>query len=252
MNQKNKSNKTNKLFENPRPEQPVLCFSPTAWAKLLFFRDRAETEIAGFGITQADDLLYIEEFATVKQEVTTASFVFDDAAVADFFDQQVDASRKPAQFARILIHTHPGDSPTPSGTDEENFQRVFGGCEWAVMFILAQAGKTYARLRFNVGPGGEVLIPVQVDFSQPFSGSGHQAWEAEYQANIQTVSWSLFPDKTMKELGKSPETQLANYSVPNDWLQEFETMEPAERQYVLDELAARPDLWEESGVGYDY
>lgn len=252
MNQKNKLNKTNKLLEDPRPEQSILRFSPTAWAQLLFFRDKGETEIAGFGITPPDDLLYVEEFATIKQDVTMASFAFEDTAVADFFDQQVDLGRKPEQFGRILIHTHPGDSATPSGIDEENFQRVFGRCDWAVMFILGRTGKTYARLRFNVGPGGEVVIPVQLDFSQPFGPSNHQTWEAEYQANIQTVFWSLFPDKDKKESGKSAELDLADYSVPDDWLQEFEAMEPAERQYVLDELAGRPDLWEETEVAYDY
>ena len=252
MNQKNKSNKTNKLLEDPRPEQPILCFSPTAWAKLLFFRDKGETEISGFGISQPSDLLYVEEFATIKQEVTMGSFCFEDNSVADFFDAQVDAGRKPEQFARILIHTHPGDSAQPSSTDEENFQRVFGRCDWAVMFILGRTGKTYARLRFNVGPGGEVVIPVYVDYSKPFSRSDHEAWETEYQANIQTVFWSLFPDKDKKESGKSAELDLVDYAVPDDWLQEFEAMEPAERQYVLDELAGRPELWEESEVAYDY
>ena len=29
---------------------PVLRFSPTAWAKLLFLRDYGETEVGGFGI----------------------------------------------------------------------------------------------------------------------------------------------------------------------------------------------------------
>ena len=44
------------------PKEPVLRFSPTAWAKLLFFRDRGDCEIGGFGITGADDLLRIEDF----------------------------------------------------------------------------------------------------------------------------------------------------------------------------------------------
>ena len=245
-------NMINKLPENPRFEQPVLYFSPTAWAKLLFFRDKGETEIAGFGIARSDDLLYIGEFATIRQEVTMGSFCFDDQAVADFFEQQVDAGRKPEQFARILIHTHPGDSATPSSTDEENFQRVFGRCDWAIMFILGRTGKTYARLRFNIGPGGETVIPVQVDFSRPFTASDHQAWDVEYQANIQAVFWSLFSDKSKKGSNKSPELDLAGYSVPNDWLEQFEAMEPAERQYVLDELAGRPELWDESEVAYDY
>ena len=96
------------------------------------------------------------------------------------------------------------------------------------------------------------MIPVQLDFSQPFASSDFAAWEAEYQANIQTVFWSLFPDKDKKEPGKSADLALADYSIPEDWLQEFEAMEPAERQYVLDELAGRPDLWEETEVAYDY
>jgi len=33
------------------PRRPKLRFSPTAWAKLLFLRDRGPTEVGGFGIT---------------------------------------------------------------------------------------------------------------------------------------------------------------------------------------------------------
>ena len=130
---------------------PVLRFSPTAWAKLLYFRDRQETEVGGFAVTAPGHLLRVEEFVTVKQDVTIASVAFDDQAVSDFFEAQVDAGRKPEQFGRIWLHTHPGNSPVPSGTDEETFARVFGSCQWAIMFILASGGKSYARLRFNVG-----------------------------------------------------------------------------------------------------
>jgi hypothetical protein len=108
--------------------------------------------------------------------------------VADFFEAQVDKGRKPEQFARIWLHTHPGDSPTPSGTDEHTFMDVFGRCDWAVMFVLAQGGKTYARLRFNVGPGGDVLIPAEIEFARQFPGSDHPAWAAEYDRNIQSLA----------------------------------------------------------------
>ncbi len=40
---------------------PVLRFSPTAWAKLLFLRDSGETEVGGFGIAASDDLLLVED-----------------------------------------------------------------------------------------------------------------------------------------------------------------------------------------------
>ncbi|MHC4132954.1 MAG: hypothetical protein ACYSR3_13335, partial [Planctomycetota bacterium] len=72
-------------------------FSPTAWAKLLYFRDKSYNEVGGFGITEPDDLLCVKDFITVKQEVTGVSVKFDDEAVADFFDMQVDLDRKPEQ-----------------------------------------------------------------------------------------------------------------------------------------------------------
>lgn len=168
-----------------RIRNPTLRFTPDAWAKLVWFCLRQEVEIGGFGISDPADPLLITEFATVRQDVDWASVEFDDDAVADFVDAQVDAGRRPEQFVRIWLHTHPGDSPRPSGTDERTFSRVFGPSDWAVMFILARTGKTYARLRFNVGPGGAAEIPVEVDWTRPFSGSDHQSWEAEYTAHIQ-------------------------------------------------------------------
>ena len=74
---------------------PVLRFNPYAWAKLLFFRDRGMTEIGGFGITADDDPLYVENFHTIRQKATSVSVAFDDTAVADFVEDQVDAGRQP-------------------------------------------------------------------------------------------------------------------------------------------------------------
>jgi len=232
-----------------RGSQPLLRFSPTAWSKLLFFRDRGETEIGGFGISASDDLLYIEDLVLVKQDVTVASVAFDDEAVADHFETQVVAGRKPEQFARVWAHTHPGESAEPSVTDEETFHRVFGRCDWAVMFILSRTGKMSARLRFNVGPGGEVKIPVQVDFSLPFASSQHETWQAEYEANVRPGAGLTFIDGLDafdEEMG------FDKLGDPEDWLESFETLTPSERRLVLDELAARPDLWEESEVLSEY
>src|ERR1019366_3805129 len=69
---------------------------------------------------------------------------------------------------------------------EETFARAFGGCDWAIMFILAKGGETYTRLRFNVGPGGEGTLKTEVDFSQDFAGSDVEVWIQEYEANIFT------------------------------------------------------------------
>ena len=120
--------KPRRLLRRPREtrsrskRRPRLRFSPTAWAKLLFLRDRGPTEVGGFGIAPAADLLYVEDIRLVQQTCTSISVAFDDSAVAEFFDEQIDAGRRPEQFGRIWIHTHPGDSAQPSHVDEETFQ----------------------------------------------------------------------------------------------------------------------------------
>ena len=144
---------------------------------MLFLRDYGDTEVGGFGIAASDDLLFVEDIQLVKQVCSWAHVAFDDESVADFFDRQVDAERHPEQFARIWVHTHPGDCPRPSMTDEETFDRVFGRADWALMFILACEGESYARLRFNIGPCAEVEIPVVVDYSRSFSATDPDAWE---------------------------------------------------------------------------
>lgn len=177
---------TNTKFPRRRTrETPVLRFSPTAWAKLVFLRDVDETEIGGFGISRPGALLEIEGFALVSQVTTPTTVVFDDQAVADFFEEQVVAGRQPAEFGRVWIHTHPGRCPQPSGTDEATFARVFGTCDWAVMVILAREGATYARLAWNVGPAGAIEIPVRVDYSRSFRGSDSISWQAEYDRCVQ-------------------------------------------------------------------
>jgi proteasome lid subunit RPN8/RPN11 len=231
--------------ERNQREKPALRFSPTAWAKLLHFRDKSDNEVGGFGVTDADDLLFVKEFVTVKQEVTCVSVEFEDEAVADFFDTQVDLGRKPEQFARIWLHTHPGDSPEPSGTDEETFERVFGNCQWAVMFVVAENNRTYAKLSFNVGPGGQVLIPTQIDYSQEFGSSDRELWDTEYAANVKAIEW--LPDRSNAE-SNSGDHDLSDYDLAYEFLDEFESMEPEERQFTLDELAERPELWDEEEV----
>ncbi len=120
----------------------------------------------------------------VSQLCSPVTVRFDDESVADYFDRQVDLGLAPERFARIWIHTHPGNNPSPSGTDEETFQRCFGSSDWAVMFILARGGQTYARLRFSVGPGGAVILPVEIDFGQPFAGSDWAGWDAEFARSV--------------------------------------------------------------------
>lgn len=167
-------------------------FTPPAWAKLWFLCHRGGSEIGAFAVTPKGDPLLVERIQTVEQHATPIGVEFVDGAVADFFEDQIEAGLHPSQFARIWVHTHPGDSPEPSGLDESTFARAFGRCDWSMMMILARSGDTYARLHFCAGPGGDLEIPVDVDFSVPFAGSDHESWDAEYVRNVHATGIEPF------------------------------------------------------------
>ena len=249
MHLRTRVNQSHPLWDDDWPDEddelvaPALRFSPTAWAKLLYLRDKSEDEIGGFGITDADDLLLVQDFVTVRQEVSPVSVKFDDEAVSTFFDTQVDLGRKPEQFARVWLHTPPGDSPQPSSTDEETFKRVFGNCQWAIMAIVARDSSTYSRLSFNIGPRGQILIPTEVDYSRDFGPSDRLGWDAEYTAHTRAIDWfgQLRPvDPQPVDAAPLPGTS----DIPHDFVRELEKLGPAERRLILDELAERPDLWD--------
>ena len=248
-----KSRERNKKMKKKQQHQrPSLRFSPTAWAKLVFLRDITNNEVGGFGITEADDLLFVTDFVLVKQTVTAVSVSFDDESVANFFEDQVEAGRKPEQFARIWLHTHPGNSPQPSCTDESTFQRVFGSCDWSIMAIIAQDGSTYARLRFNTGPGGEVKIPVCVDYNCEFNASDIEAWQQKYMANVTEDNIFKLTGKSKKGKQTEEAEVFGSDGVENfggltdqDLLSEIDSMDPMEREYFMEELSIRSDFWNE-------
>lgn len=150
----------------------------------MFLRDAGGTEVGAFGVSSGHDLLLVEDVQLVKQVCGPTTVVFDDSSVADYFDGQIDRGVPPERCGRIWIHTHPGDSPLPSATDERTFERSFQGPDWAVMFILARGGASYARARFRAGPGGQLRLPVQVVYREPFEAADHQAWLSEYEQNV--------------------------------------------------------------------
>ena len=230
--------------------KPSLRFSPTAWAKLLFMRDITDNEVGGFGITEADDLLLVTDFILVKQQVSAVTVSFEDESVADFFDHQVDLGRKPEQFSRIWLHTHPFDSPEPSTVDDETFSRVFGKCDWSVMCVVAQNSCTYTKLRFNTGPGSEMKIPVCVDYSIEFGESDFELWEQQYITNVsEDHIYSMSIDSKKHEDDSDifgSKSELSCY----DLLDKIDELDAEERYLFLGELSVRSDFWNEESEAY--
>lgn len=168
----------------------TLRFTPYAYAKLLWMRNRGDTEIAGYCVTGTKDPLFVTDFKLVKQRCTSVSFDLDPEDGAEFMEQMVDEGWMPWQFQRILVHSHPGNSPQPSGTDEKNFVAAFSRPDWAIMLIIAENGETYCRLKFNIGPGGTQMLKIEVDFSKQFPPSDHGVWEKEYEDKVKKLTFS--------------------------------------------------------------
>jgi len=113
------------------------------------------------------------------------------------------------------------------------------------MFILADGKEVYARLGFNVGPGGQILIPVKVDYGCDFGSSDKEAWDAEYAANIEVENFTtIFGSNNQVD-----DDDFKDLALPYDFIDEFDQMEPCERQFVLNELAARPESYDDYQEG---
>ena len=229
--QKKSAFKPKRWPERP-PAIPTLRFSPLAWLKLQYLCHAGQTEVGAFGICPPDDLLYIQRIETVLQGTTIAAVEFCDSSVADHFDRCADEGIAPERCGRIWIHTHPGSSAAPSFIDEETFARVFGPCDWGVMFILSRTGNTYARLRLNAGPGAAVLLPVSVDWlawaslveqAGPDLPDHLRLWRHEYATNV----YDLEVFGTRKAIEPIPsDPTVANHL--EDYLERLAFGEPGE------------------------
>ena len=148
--------------------------------------------MGGFAISAAEDLLYIEDVELVRQTCDFASVVFDDQAVADYFDRQVDAGRRSDQVGRIWVHTHPGSLPQPSGTDEKpspasSAAPTGRSCSsWPATVDLCPPGVPHRAGWFPAPAGRGGLWP-------PFPASDQAAWREAYLANVQVEEWPPEP-----------------------------------------------------------
>lgn len=191
-----------------------LRFTAYAWAKLEYLRDLGPTEVGGFGIANAGDPLLITDICLIKQTCSGASVEFDDADVADFFDECIDQGLTHEQFARVWIHTHPNGVHGPSMTDEETFEKAFGRCNWAVMYILSRDGQDYCALQYNTTPACRIeLRNTKVDFSVPFVASNCEQWKKEYDAYVSKYVPKITKaqKKELKKYYKNSKTSFQNY-----------------------------------------
>lgn len=192
---------------------PDLDFTPYAWAKLNRFQNKSDTEVACFGISDLDNLFLVKDLYFPKQQCTAASFKLDDDDVSCYFDDMVDEGLEPCQFFRILIHTHPGDDPTPSQIDEDTFDKILQGQDWNIMCILASNGNEYSRFNIDfMGRKIQLNQKIMINYGVEFIGSNFKLWDEERKKNITKM---VLKNKTIFSKKGFKNTKSRQLSVPH-------------------------------------
>ncbi len=130
--------------------------------------------------------MLVEDLLLIKQKVTCVTIDYDDNDLNRLL-YEMDQQKIPnEQFLRVWIHTHPGSSATPSGTDESTFNSIYRKYPHAIMFILAQGGQTYTRLRLahKQGLETELQISNEVVFNCEYDCPNFDAWKKEYEQYV--------------------------------------------------------------------
>lgn len=171
-----------------------LFIGERAWSKLTACRDLHDTEIAGWFISESPDKLFnIVDFMTTKQTVTVATAEFDDEDLARFTFEMAEKDIMPCQCQKIWVHTHPGNSCQPSGTDEDTFKRMMNQVsmnDWLMMFILAMDDTYYCRvgIKTQFAIVYYVLKDSQVDIELYYE----DAWLEEFDKNIHKKTYPVY------------------------------------------------------------
>ena len=164
-----------------------LSFTPYAKAKIHHIRDIGSTEICGFGISTIENPTLVIDFVMVPQKCTSATAEMEDDGLLVYQDAMLAKNYDPWQFRSIWIHTHPGSSANPSGTDETTYTKFFKDKDFGIMYILAKGGSEYARIHTqNQFTKQDIIVDCEIDFSssKAWDASTLKTWDKEYKENV--------------------------------------------------------------------
>ena len=221
--------------------KPTLVFAPAAWAKVKFLcHHHKETEVAFLLINRPGDPLYIDDVYVPKQEVTAVTYNLAEDALTNYAFDIMDRYPEGGVMAsgNMQGHTHPGNSATPSGTDEADFNSGYGR-GWAVMFILARGGETYARLRVKDPVQQDIVMAVEVDWKGWVEAGATPlpdvaAWWAQYDGRVTKKASVWTTATTTTPTGK---IHYRGYDfTPGEWAQfnsqDYKPKRPARHRYA--------------------
>lgn len=135
--------------------------------KLQAWRDMGTTEVTGFFITEKDNIFKVIDALIVKAKCTAATVDIDAEAIEQMYIEQSQKGIYPDQLM-IWWHTHPGNSATPSGTDEATFKSLGKDRTLNVMYILAQGGNEFAQVSVT-DIASQFMLKKSIEVEHPFT-----------------------------------------------------------------------------------
>lgn len=181
-------------------DKPCIWFSLAAWRRFLRASSQLDVEMAFYGIAASPvNPLYIHDIGIFPQRSNCVHWeAEDDATIMNHILKWGDREIPVERCARILCHTHPGMGPSPSGTDETVFEKVFENTPWSVMCILSTGmghfptpNNSYARLKVNGIVPLSLEVPVRIDMTSRLpSGDawGPDGWESSIDEDLKMVT----------------------------------------------------------------
>jgi len=134
--------------------------------KLQAWRDMGDTEVTGFFITQKDQFNKVIDAVIVKAECTGATVDIDAEALENLYLTMAEKNIYPDQL-QIWWHTHPGNSASPSGTDQTTFKELGQDRTLNLMYILACGGEEFAQLSVT-DLTTKVMLKTPIEVEHPF------------------------------------------------------------------------------------
>lgn len=249
--------------------------SPYAYQKILFMRDIGDSEVSGFAVTDEEQPDLITDFHLIKQQCTVVTTEMDSEGLADYLEDMVENGFQPGNCMRVWIHTHPGSSPSPSGTDEATFKELSSKFAYFVMLIIAEKGAKFGRLAFSQGCGGTAPVEWDVDWTVPGEAVDFDEWTNEYNKLVNIKKFASVGTTYQQKTGGTPHySQYAegydfiewgsNRSTDEDifyerdtnpeWGKDFESMSDEEMEAAIDIVTGKgvADMTDEEFRFYEY
>lgn len=156
-------------------------FTPAAYQKIVWCLRKTSNEVGLFGISSANDICLIEDVVFVPQISRPATIEMED--LNQYVEKMSLQGIPPGRCFRVWIHTHPGDSTTPSMTDEQTFTELLADHPWFVMMIFGRNLSASCAVGIK-SPRMRVSCAVEVDWSIPCTAVDFEQLDAEFTENV--------------------------------------------------------------------